>query len=135
MKKIKLLAMLFGLCLIPMVYQVQSAQNTVRPPPVEPVLVRQGDFARSLVETLELGTAYSETQAHEMLAELGIEPKNGWISDHPMTPGIIGELQNAIGRASDYGYLAINRSEAIGFFQTVVSDYGLPIIPDDSRTN
>ena len=135
MKKIKLLVMLFSLLLIPMVYQVQSAQKSVSPPPVDPVIVRQGDFARSLVEILELGKAYSETQAQEMLAELGIEPKNGWISDHPMTPGIIGELQNAIARASDYGYLAMNRSKAIDSFQTVVADYGLPIIPDDSRTN
>ncbi len=135
MKKLKLLLMAVGLLLIPMVYQVQSTQNQVNPPPVEPVLVRQGDFARSLVEILDLGTAYSEAQAQEMLDDLGIEPKDGWISDHPMTPGIIGELQDAVVKASDYGYLALNRSEALDLFQTLVADYGLPIIPDDNHAN
>jgi hypothetical protein len=104
MKKIKILIMAVGLLLIPLVYQVQSLKNPEHRLRF-PVMVRQGDFALSLVEVLELGKAYSETQAQEMLAELGIEPKNGWVSDYPMTPDIIGELQDAVGRASDYGYL------------------------------
>lgn len=130
MEKIKILIMAVGLLLIPLVYQVQSTQISGAPPPVESVLVRQGDFALSLVEVLELGTAYSETQAQEMLAEIGIEPKNGWVSDYPVTPDIIGELQDTVGKASEYGYLPVNRSEALGIFQTLTADYGLPIIPD-----
>jgi hypothetical protein len=132
MNKFKILIMAVGLLLIPQVYQVQSTQNSGTPPPVESVLVRQGDFALSLLEVLELGTAYSETQAQEMLAELGIEPKNGWVSDYPVTPDIIGELQYTVGKASEYGYLTINRSEALDIFQTLTADYGLPIIPDYS---
>ncbi len=135
MKKIKILIMAVSLLLTPLIYQVQSAQNPGTPPPVASILVRQGDFAHSLLEILELDTAYSEPQALEMLTELGIAPKNGWISDYPMTPDIIGELQDAVASASDNGYLTITRPEALNLFQTLVADYGLPIAPDHSPEN
>lgn len=134
MRKIKLLlAVAVSLLLIPLAYQVQSAQKTVKAPPVDPVLVRQGDFALSLVEILELGTSYSEAQAQEMLSEIGIEPVGGWISDFPMTPGIIGELKEALERAEDNGYLDMNLPEALNRFQNLTVDYGLPISPDYER--
>jgi hypothetical protein len=129
-KKIKILTMAVSLLLTPLTYQVQSAQNPGTPPPVSSILVRQGDFALSFLEVLEPDTAYSETQALEMLTELGIVPKNGWISDYPMTPDIIGELQDAVVRTSDYGYLTINPSEALTIFQSLVANYGLSVIPD-----
>jgi len=134
MKKTIIFFIAAGLLLIPFIHQVQSAQHPASPPPVSSVLVRQGDFALSLLEVFDLGTAFSETQAQNMLSDLGIEPINGWIADYPMTPDIVGELQDAVVRASDYGYLTMSRSEVLTIFQTLTADYGLPIIPDYTGT-
>jgi hypothetical protein len=133
MKKIIVLLMAVGLLLIPFVYQVQSSQNSHSTPPVSQDLVRQGDFAFSLLEALEVGEAYSEAQALEMLAEIGIEPIYGWISDYPLTPDIVEELKNAIIRAADEGYLKMNMLEAVNVFDNLVMDYGFPISPDYKR--
>jgi hypothetical protein len=133
MKKIIILLIAIGLLLIPFVYQVQSAQNSISPPPVSQDLVRQGDFAFSLMEALESGPAYSEVQALEMLSDIGIEPKDGWISDYPLTPDIVEELQNALIRAGDKGYLTMNILEAVNVFNNLVMEYGFPISPDDNR--
>jgi hypothetical protein len=135
MKKMKIFLMAAALLLIPLVYQLHSAQIISKPHPVEPTLVRQGDFALSLVEVLKLGTAFSEAQAQKMLDEVGISPKSGWISDYPMAPDIMGELQDATGRAADNGYLTMNRSEALNIFQDLATDYGLPTIPEYSETS
>jgi hypothetical protein len=134
MKKITVLLMAVGLLLIPFVYQVHSTQNPILPPSVSPTLVRQGDFAFSLLEALGLGTAYSEAQALEMLGEIGIEPKDGWISDYPLTPDIMEELHNAVLRVADKGYLTMNTLEAANVFNNLAMDYGFPISPDDNRT-
>jgi hypothetical protein len=134
MKKIIVLLMAIVLLLIPLVYPVQSTQNPISPPPVSPALVRQGDFAFNLLEALELGTAYSETQAMEMLAEIGIEPKDGWISDYPLTPDIMEELHNALIKAADIGYLSMNMLEAENVFNNLAIDYGFPLSPDNNGT-
>ncbi len=134
MIKLKILIITVTFLLIPFIYPTQSAQYPGEPPPVSPALVRQGDFAISLAEALELGTAFSESEAQEKLSELGVYPENGWIADYPMTPDIIGELQDSVVRASNHGYLAMNPSDAVSIFQSLVADYGLHIIPDGSGT-
>jgi hypothetical protein len=133
MKKIIILLIAVGLLLIPFVYQMQAAQNSISPPPVSQNLVRQGDFAFSLLEALELGEAYSEAQALEMLGDMGIEPKDGWISDYPLTPDSVEELQNALIRAADKGHLKMNISEAEKVFNNLVLDYGFHISPDYNK--
>jgi uncharacterized membrane protein YgcG len=73
-----------------------------------------------LTEALKIGPVKSEAEAENMLALVGIAPKNGWIADYPVTPDIIGELQNAIATAADSGKIAMNKSEAIKVFEDLV---------------
>jgi hypothetical protein len=84
-------------------------------------LVREGYFAVALAEVLKIGEAKSEAEAESKLASVGIVPKNGWIADYPLTPKIIGELQNAVGEAADSGKIAMNREEAIRAFQDLTA--------------
>jgi len=130
MKGLLCIVMAAGLLLLPLAYRVESARDAMTPPPVAQALVREGDFALSLVEALEMGTANDEAEAESMMASAGIAPKNGWLADYPVTPDIIGELQDAVGMAADSGGLAMTRSEAVTAFQTLTADYGLPVIGD-----
>ncbi|MEJ2728004.1 MAG: hypothetical protein P8185_05755 [Deltaproteobacteria bacterium] len=129
-----------GLFLLPMrgfgkpVYTATSplpvAQNTtaVKPPPVAQGLVREGNFAVKLAETLNLGEPQSEGAAESMLSSSGIAPDNGWIADYPVTPAIIGQLQNSIQAAIDSGKLAMSRDSALAALQTVSDDFSLNIV-------
>jgi len=62
-----------------------------------------------------------------MLASAGIAPRNGWIADYPVRLDIIEELQNAISGAVDSGKLAVNKDEAMGTFQDLIVQQGLPV--------
>ena len=101
-----------------------------QPPPIAQALVREGDFAIKLAEALKIGQAKSEAEAESMLASAGITPQNGWIADYPVTPDIIGELQNAIGTAADSGKLAMNKDQAIKALQDLTAQQGLPVRAD-----
>jgi hypothetical protein len=101
-------------------YYSQSEQNKTGPPPIERRLVREGFFAMKLAEALKIGEVKSEAEAESKLASVGIAPRNGWIADYPLTPNIIGELQNAIGEAADSGKIAMKRDEAMKVFQALI---------------
>jgi hypothetical protein len=101
----------------------QPGQDQAGPRASEQSLVREGYFAMELAEVLKVGEVKSEAEAESRLASLGIAPKNGWIADFPLTPNIIGELQNAVGEASDSGKIAMNREEAIRAFQDLVTSF------------
>jgi hypothetical protein len=105
----------------------QAASNS--PPPVSQELVPEGDFALKLVTVLKLGTASNEAQAEDMLSSVGIAPKNGWIADYPMTPIIIGELQNAVVAAAEAHKLSMEKDDALKAFQSVTSEFGLAVVP------
>ena len=98
----------------------QVEQSKPGPSPTGQSLVREGSFAMKLVEALKIGPAKSEAEAESRLAQTGIAPRNGWIADYPVTPDIIGELQNAIGAAADSGKLAMKKEEAIRVFQGLI---------------
>jgi hypothetical protein len=85
-------------------------------------LVREGSLAIKLVEALKMGEVKSEAEAESKLASAGITPRNGWIADYPVTPQVIGELQNAIGAAADSGKLAMKKEEAIKTFHDLVAN-------------
>jgi hypothetical protein len=108
----------------------QSGEVATQPPPIAQTLVREGDFAIRLAEALKIGLAKSEAEAESMLASVGIAPQNGWIADYPVTPDVIGELQNAIGSAVDSGKLAMNKDEATKAFQNLTAQQGLPVRAD-----
>jgi uncharacterized membrane protein YgcG len=103
-------------------YYSQSGQTKPGPRSNEQNLIREGFFAMKLVEALNIGPAKSEAEAENILASIGIAPKNGWIADYPVTPDIIGELQNAIAAAADSGKIAMIKSEAIGVFEDLVTE-------------
>jgi|APFre7841882590_1041340.scaffolds.fasta_scaffold21887_3 hypothetical protein len=103
-------------------YYSQSEQTKPGPRSIERSLIREGFFAMELAEALKIGPVNSEAEAENMLALVGIIPKNGWIADYPVTPDIIGELKNAIAAAADSGKIAMNKSEAIKVFEDLVME-------------
>ena len=140
MKLLIIIIAIAGLFLLPMrgfgtpVYTATSlspvAQNTttVKPPPVAQSLVREGNFAVKLAETLNLGEPQSEAAPESMLSSSGIAPDNGWIADYPVTPAIIGQLQNSIQAAANAGKLAMSMDTALAALQTVADDFSLNIV-------
>src|SRR5512143_1025804 len=106
MKNLIAMATALGLMAIPLVADAKSGQAgsvaaqpeqaAVKAPSVSQQLVPEGDFALKLAATLKLGTPTTEAQAEDMLAAVGVAPKNGWIADYPMTPIVIGQVRNAV---------------------------------------
>ena len=108
----------------------QSGETAGQVPPIEQTLVREGDFAVKFVERLKLGTPQNEAEAETMLSSTGISPKNGWISDYPITPDIMGELQDAVGGAADAGRLPVGKNEALKTLQDLGAEVGLSVVVD-----
>jgi hypothetical protein len=109
---------------------VQSVEAATQAPSIAQTLIREGDFAVKLADALKIGQAQSEAEAESMLASVGITPKNGWIADYPVTPDIIGELQDSITEAVDSGKLAMKKDEAMKVFQDLIAQQGLPVRAD-----
>lgn len=105
----------------------QSEQAAAEKPPIAQPLVREGDFAIKLADALKLGTVTSETEAENLLGSAGIEPRNGWIADYPVTPDVMGELQTSVSDAASAGKLTMGRDEALKATQEVKSGFGLSI--------
>ena len=123
---------ILGMLMMPLVVYAQSEQTIEQAPPVAPTLVREGDFAMKLVDALKIGTAQNEADAETMLGSSGIAPKNGWIADYPVTPDIIGELQNTVGAAADSQRLPMGKDRALEALQSVSAELGLSVVPDAS---
>ena len=130
MKKLIIIAISATLLLMPSFVYSQTEQITTGAPPIAQPLVREGDLAIKLVESLKIGTAKNEAEAETMLGSSGIAPKNGWIADYPVTPDIIGELQSAIGGAAEAGKLPMKKDEALKAFQDLTASLDLPIVAD-----
>ena len=130
MKKLLIIAMALGLLLMPFTVYPQSDQKPTGAPPVSQALVSEGDFALKLAAALKVGTPTDEAQAEDMLTAAGIAPKNGWISDYPVTPNIVGELQNAVATAADSKELPMGKDEALKAFRTATVEAGLPIVAE-----
>ena len=109
----------------------QSEEEMAKqPPPIAQTLVREGDFAIRLAEALKIGQAESEAEAENMLASIGIAPKNGWIADYPLTPDIMAELEKAVGEAADAKRLPIAKNDALKTLRTTAVELELPIIAE-----
>jgi hypothetical protein len=67
-----------------------------------------------------------------MLTSAGIAPKNGWIADYPVTPNMIGELQNAVATAADSKKLPMGKEEALKAFQDITTEFGVALAPGSS---
>ncbi len=99
-------------------------------PPISQTLVREGDFAIKLAESLRMGRPTNEAEAENLLASAGIAPKNGWIADYPVTPDIIGELVTAVGDAADARKLVMGKEEALKVLRTAAAELELPVIAE-----
>jgi len=119
-----------GLLLLPIVAYGEAKQTGNQPPPVEQPLVREGEFAMKLMEALQMGKAESETEAESSLASAGIAPKNGWISDYPVTPDIIGEVEQSVVEAAEANRISLGSEEALNAFQVVVNGLALPVMAE-----
>ncbi len=107
-------------------YGSQSSQNQQVPPVAQP-LVREGDFAIKLATQLNLGSPTDEATAEDMLAKAGIVPANGWISDYPVTPEIIGQLNDSIVRTADAAKLPMGSDEAKKELTKLAGEMNLPL--------
>jgi len=108
----------------------QSGETAKQPPSISQTLVREGDFAIKLAESLKMGKPQGEAEAESMLASAGIAPKNGWIADYPLTPDIIGELEKSLGEAADARRLPMGRNDALKVFRTTAVELELPIVAE-----
>jgi hypothetical protein len=108
----------------------QSEGTRRQPPPIAQTLIPEGDFAIKLAEALKVGRPKNEAEAESILASAGISPKNGWIADYPVTPDIIGELQNSIGEAVDSGKLPMNKDAALQALENLAARQGVPVTAD-----
>ena len=118
-----------ALLLMPFTVYPQSDQKSAGAPPISQALVPEGDFALKLAAALKLGAANDEAQAEDRLTSAGIAPKNGWIADYPVTPNIIGELQNSVATAADSKKLPMEKDEALKAFQGLTTELGLAVSP------
>jgi hypothetical protein len=118
-----------GLLLLPAAGYPQANQETAAAaPPVAQPLVREGSFAMSLAKALDVGAPQNEADAESLLASVGIAPTNGWIADYPVTPDVLGDLQEAVAAASDSGRLPMTKDEALKSLQAVADEFGLPVV-------
>jgi hypothetical protein len=132
MKNLVIVMMALSGLLFPFVAYAQSEQTGTQAPPVEQNLVPEGEFALRLVPALKMGTTENQAEAVDMLSSVGIIPRNGWIADYPVTPDIIGELENAIIAAADAKELPIEKDEALKAFQNLSAEFGLEAVSESS---
>ena len=134
MKKILALVSTAIMFLLLPVINAQADQSSLQPPPVSQPLVREGDFALSLANVLKIGEVSDEAQAESMLTAVGVAPKNGWIADYPVTPDILGEIEDSICLAAGSGYLGMNTGDAVNALNKVSEDFGLYTSPSPGYT-
>ncbi len=96
-------------------------------PPVEQPLVREGEFAVELATALNLTPSHDEAAAQRALVSIDITPRNGWISDYPMTPDILAEIRQSAAKSASSGKLRISGTEAAGIVDKVSIAMNLPL--------
>ncbi len=90
--------------------------------------VTEGDFAVQLTEALNLGKSDNPEEAEGLLVGSGIEPRNGWITDRPMTRPIVIEIERSVVEAIDSGQLDMGKKEAIETVEGVAANFHFPVI-------
>ena len=129
-------ALLIGISLVlfslPAVSGAQTGTPKAEPAPIAQQLVREGDLAVKLVTAFGLVATNDETEAENQLSQVGIIPRNGWIADYPVTPDIVGELQQNVGESAEAGKLSIERAEALKRFDGALAELKLAIKPHEA---
>jgi hypothetical protein len=112
---------------LPARVDAESYQMNAGPPSISQQLVREGDFALKLGLALAVGAPQDEVEAEDLLTEVGVMPKNGWIADYPVTPDIIDELYKAVRDAAASNKIPMSVDVALQRLSDVMSQVGLSI--------
>jgi len=112
--------------LVPAAILAEGTQVSNAPPPVAQTLMREGTLATQLAGTLDPDSVRGdEAAAESWLGDKGITPKNGWIADYPVTPNIMGELQETLGNAADSHKIPLSRDEALKRLAGITSELAI----------
>ena len=106
-----------------------TIQADANPPPVGQVLVPESVLALRLAVALRPGSVTDEAKAEKLLSGLGIEPKSGWISEYPVTPSVLGDVEKGILAACDQGKIPLTKDQALKVFGEVKARLGLDVQP------
>lgn len=110
-----------------------SSPSTAPPangtPAVEQALIPESVLATQMVEAFKLGQPQDEAKAEAVLSGLGIEPRNGWISDYPVTPSVIGDLEKGVAAAAEQGKISLPKDQAVKVFGEIKTRLGLEVKP------
>jgi hypothetical protein len=106
-----------------------TIQTGINPPQIEQALIPEGVFAMQLAKALTLNPIPDEAKAEELLSRLGIEPKNGWISEYPVTPAVLGDIEKGVSEASDQRKLPLTKEQALKLVGDVKAGLGLEVNP------
>jgi hypothetical protein len=104
-------------------------------PPLQQTLIPECVFAVRLAEALKLGSPNDEAQAESLLGAAGIEPRNGWITDYPVTPAVLGDIDKAVASAAEGGKLGLSKDQALKALAEVKSGLDLDVSPDSGRSS
>ncbi len=127
MKRILVTLLAASLVLLPFTAVVNAKSSPAGAPPIEQPLVREGDFAVELATSLNLISSHDEAAAEHALVSIGITPRNGWISDYPMTPDIIAEIRDSAEYSAFSGKLQISGNDAAGIVDKISIAMNLPV--------
>ncbi len=114
------------LALVPAMSLAATTAKDKEKPPISQTLVREGDYAVRLAESLNFGKL-TEIQAESKLASLGIAPLSGWISDFPVTPDIVAEVKSSVDNAITQGKISLSREKADEALARLNKSIGLPV--------
>jgi hypothetical protein len=116
-----------SLLLAPYTASVSARVSSSDRPPIEQPIVREGEFAVELATALNLTSSHDEAAAENSLAAVNIAPRNGWISDYPMTPDIVAEVRDSASRSASAGSLNMSEADAAQTVDRVSTALDLPI--------
>ena len=105
---------------------VETGTNS---PPVEQTLVPEGVLVMQLAEALKLGSIQNEAKAEQLLSGLGIEPKNGWITEYPVTPAVLGDIEQSLAAASDQVKIPFTKDQALKLLGDIKVRLGFDVNP------
>ncbi len=135
MKAVLVMFVAVSLVLAPYASLANTKTSPSAAPPIEQPLVREGDFAVKLANALNLTASNDEAADESALSSIGIAPRNGWISDYPITPDIIAEVRESTAIAASSGTLKMAEDDAAGIVDKVGIDMKLPVKVADEQYN
>lgn len=133
MKRMLVIFVAASLVLAPFAASVNAKGSTSKRPPIEQPLVSEGEFAVELASALSLTSSHDEAAAESSLSSISIAPRNGWISDYPMTPDIIAEVRESAARSASSGSLSISEADATRTVDSVSTAMKLPVKAADEK--